>query len=334
MERKICTHTLLYVQSQRQTKVTLPSQPPMLRQTASKMLYFPSKLNCQLILMWKWRLSAMQDADTQPHTQTAFMPIQTDTNAEFRLPSGQLLAAECGLQAGHKEVWVCVGSVCPLLWSRPVTHLFPSVTWRLFLNEVAIVGLYLIKQLTKIAGTFVAICGPLQVCVITLSLNEPLLEEKGDLQIDHALLQFQWSAFFSHSFGVCLFCTQLSNSWLNAICVVFVLVIFFLRKWKCRIRKGESNPHVSLSSTDRNIAFAACCRALTNKCTQTEYPANHKIVMLDLLMPSDSSNCIPACSYSITTNTHTYKWNKQSFISLFWHYILLYRGCYNFGCSH
>lgn len=43
----------------------------ILRQTGGKMLYFPSKLKCQLILMWKWRLSDTQHEDTQTLLQTA-----------------------------------------------------------------------------------------------------------------------------------------------------------------------------------------------------------------------------------------------------------------------
>lgn len=41
----------------------------VLRQTGGKMLYFPSKLKCQLTLMWKWRLSGAQHADTQIRKQ-------------------------------------------------------------------------------------------------------------------------------------------------------------------------------------------------------------------------------------------------------------------------
>lgn len=122
-------HTRVYIHRQRQTKVTLLSLPPVLRQTASKMLYFPSKLNCQLILMGKWRLSATQAADTQTHTQTAFTPKHTDTNAEFRISPGQLLAAECGMHAGHKEV--CA------IWVRDVfcvyvfAHSFDQAQWHI-----------------------------------------------------------------------------------------------------------------------------------------------------------------------------------------------------------
>ena len=47
------THTHTFTHAQTQAKVTLPSPPLVLRQTGSKMLYFPSKLKCQLILMWK-----------------------------------------------------------------------------------------------------------------------------------------------------------------------------------------------------------------------------------------------------------------------------------------
>lgn len=123
----------------------MPSPPPVLRQTASKMLYFPSKLNCQLILMWKWRLSATQDAYTQTHRQTAFTPKHTDTNAEFRISPAQLLAAECGMHPGHKEVcaiWVCVVfcvcvRVClcialikPGDTSPPISHMKVISEWR------------------------------------------------------------------------------------------------------------------------------------------------------------------------------------------------------------
>lgn len=126
-----------------------------------------------------------------------------------------------------------------------------------------------------------------------------------DLQLHHALLQFWWSCIFKHDFFFewvyFVHVWQLITCSSGCVC----LGVSCWSKWECRIREVENNPHVSLSSTERNIAFAACCEALTNKRTQTEYPANRKIIMSDLLMPSDSSNCSPACSYPITINAQT-----------------------------
>lgn len=60
------------------------SQPrhPILSQTGSKMLYFPSKLKCQLILMWRRRVPGTQCTNTQ----TAF--ALTDTSLEIQIAPG------------------------------------------------------------------------------------------------------------------------------------------------------------------------------------------------------------------------------------------------------
>lgn len=61
------------------------SQPrhPILSQTGGKMLYFPSKLKCQLILMWKAK-SARHTM--REHTQTAF--TLAGASAEFQMSPG------------------------------------------------------------------------------------------------------------------------------------------------------------------------------------------------------------------------------------------------------
>lgn len=67
---------------------------PILSQTGGKMLYFPSKLKCQLILMWKRR-----GPNTQcRNTQAAF----TLTDTSFRISNVALLPADGVMHTGHR----------------------------------------------------------------------------------------------------------------------------------------------------------------------------------------------------------------------------------------
>lgn len=104
------------------------SQPHhlILSQTGGKMLYFPSKLKCHLILMWKRRVPSAQCTDTQ----TAF--TLTDTSLEFQIPPWPAAVSWWSHAHGsRRDVWV---------WSGPMSRLIPSVSWRLFLNLDAVVG--------------------------------------------------------------------------------------------------------------------------------------------------------------------------------------------------
>lgn len=109
---------------------------PILSQTGGKMLYFPSKLKCQLILMWKRRVPSTQCTDTQ----TAF--TLTDTSLEFQIPPWPAAVSWWSHAHGsRRDVWV---------WSGPMSRLIPSVSWRLFLNWDAVVGGCCLKKQKKV----------------------------------------------------------------------------------------------------------------------------------------------------------------------------------------
>lgn len=94
------------------------SQPchPILSQTGGKMLYFPSKLKCQLILMWKRRVPGTQCTDTQ--TAIAL----TDTGLEFQIAPGP--AAISWWSHAHGSVReVRVGLIAPNVTSHPICQM-------------------------------------------------------------------------------------------------------------------------------------------------------------------------------------------------------------------
>lgn len=98
----------------------------VLRQTGGKMLYFPSKLKCQLILMWKWRLSSTQHSDTQTRARKQHLRPRTQTqiqNLESRPVNYHPPMVSC-TQVTEGCECVCVrGKLWSSPASRPICHM-------------------------------------------------------------------------------------------------------------------------------------------------------------------------------------------------------------------
>lgn len=178
------------------------------------------------------------------------------------------------------------------LWSAPVSHLFPSVTWRLFLNGDAIVMSSIISMGEKCAYgcvyRFADVCAYCTVCA--------------------------WFTFF-----LCLRC---SCAWLSLCMLVLgmcvcgnrthIIAVLFVLLYLVGVngntgggREGIILLYRFLQPTGTLLSPLAGKHTHINKHTQTHNPTNHEIVMSDLLIPLDSTNCIPAWSCSLHRNTHT-----------------------------
>lgn len=100
-----------------QTQQRSHSQPchPILSQSG-KMLYFPSKLKCQLILMWRWRVPGTQCTNTQ----TAF--ALTDTSLEFQIaPDPAAISWWSHAHGSLREVRA--GLIGPSVTAHPICHM-------------------------------------------------------------------------------------------------------------------------------------------------------------------------------------------------------------------
>lgn len=304
MQREKKMHT----QADRQTHTHIHthaevSQPclPVLGQTGGKMLYFLSKLKCQLILMWKWRLSGPQHADTQ----TAFMLAHAATKPASRASSGHLLSADGVV---HTRVTEGCARLRMFAWKaliRPSVTCLPACHMKVISEWRCNCGVLYYKKGTNVPVPCVQVCPCVCVlhflCVYVL----PYLNH-----IFFFLSQVLLLIVFVHA------CARNVRLW-PIISVLFVLLYLVgVNGNTGGGREGIILLYLFLQPTGTLLSPLAGKRAHINKPTQTHYPTNHEIVMSDLLIPLDSTNCIPSWSRSLHRDTHINRINRELSVSL------------------